>query len=65
MQSFESSAHVISKSRKNYAFDNNQSADSQAYTETVTEAQDHAKSPVSAHTDELSRVKKKALIAKT
>ena len=46
-------------------FDNNQSHDSAAYTETMTEAQDHAKSPGDQQSDELTRMKKKALIPKT
>ena len=67
--SYETSAQVISKPhyhRKTLPFENNQSQDSERYTETATEAQDHAKSPTDQHQcDELTRMKKKALIYKT
>lgn len=46
-------------------FENFQSQDSGTYTETVTEKQDYAQSPIGKQSDELTNMKRQALIAKT
>ena len=66
-QSYERSAKKITtKPRRFMHFENNHSHDSATLTDTITETQDHAKSPQdSQQCDELNRMKKKALIFKT